>query len=109
VETKVLALTATARLEVVTYGDPGGKPAVYLEYVEHASDYWWRNTTTSVEIDAQLAGKIVAFLKESLRGKESMQTDPAITEYIQWMRSEVASHQAEIADLERKIAEENEG
>ena len=35
---------------------------VSIEYVEHATDHWNSDSTTSVDIDADMARKIIAFL-----------------------------------------------
>ena len=62
-KTEKLKLGRSCHLEVTSYDIGPLGPDVSLEYVENASDHWSSDTTTNITIDADMARKIIAFLK----------------------------------------------
>lgn len=42
------------------------EPSLYLEYVERSPDSWYSDSTTDLEIDIEMARKIVSFLQNYL-------------------------------------------
>jgi len=63
VQTEALDV-GSARLVHTTYGP--GIEDVALEYVEHSPDAWYSDHTTSIDIDAERARQIIAFLAKAL-------------------------------------------
>ena len=59
-ETEKLELSHSCHIEVTRYGSM--EPDVYLEYVEHSSDHWHSDSTTSLKLTEDDARKIIAFL-----------------------------------------------
>lgn len=63
-DTKKLEISGGCHLEVTKY-EGIGVIDVCLEYVEHSTDHWNSDSTTSISIDADMARKIIDFLREA--------------------------------------------
>lgn len=61
-QTKKLELDHRCHFEVTRYEYESIPPDVSLEYVERSSDHWHSDSTTSINLTEEDAGKIIAFL-----------------------------------------------
>ena len=85
-ETKI-ELSGSCRFTLTTYENIGHKD-VCLDYTEHSSDAYYSDTETSIDIDANKAREIVAFMHKAfpeieqpaqpLRGEQFVQIARAI-------------------------------
>lgn len=62
---KILELSNGAKLVHTTYGDPVVSMGVELEYEERQGDPWYSDSNTCVDIDRDMAIKIIQFLAEA--------------------------------------------
>lgn len=65
-ETK-LQISPTCAFVRSEYGDPVISTDVDLEYTEHSTDHWHRDSETSLTINRETAIQIVEFLTESFK------------------------------------------
>lgn len=63
-DTKKLELSSSCRFETTTY-EGINVTDVTLEYVEHSTDHWNSDSTTSISIGPDMARKIIEFLREA--------------------------------------------
>ena len=67
-KTERLEIGQTLALEITTYEKPAGDVRLYgaacFEFTEHSPDFWYSDRETSVDIDAEMARKIIDALNK---------------------------------------------
>jgi hypothetical protein len=61
---ETLKLSGSCEFTLTTYEGIEHKD-VCLEYTEHSSDHWHSDTETSIDLDAEKAADIIAFLHKA--------------------------------------------
>lgn len=63
-KTETINLSGSCKFTLTTYENIDHKD-VYLEYTEHSTDHWHSDTETSIDLDAENAKDIIAFLQKA--------------------------------------------
>lgn len=69
----IVEITPTCKFSMTRYENIGITD-VCIEYVEHSTDHWNSDSETSIDIDKEMAKKIIAFFVESF-GKDVVEVE----------------------------------